>query len=129
MRLTFLRYWLPLIAYMLLIVVVSSLEMPPTPEVDWEHIDKVYHLLEYAVLGFLAFRAFRWQLFQKWESSALVVLVTMLFCVAFGITDEIHQRFVEMREASIADLGADSLGAAIGIGFALIGRRMWGKRK
>lgn len=117
---------------MALIVVISSLEEPPAPPYKWTHIDKVYHLVEYSILGFLAFRAFRWGFIRMGLSPALVLLVTALFCVAFGMTDEIHQRYVAKRHASLGDLAADSVGTLIGIGagcLALAFRRGRGENR
>lgn len=108
---------------MALIVALSSMERPPAPDYDWPYIDKFYHLVEYAILGFLAFRAFRWSLGRRKISSPWILAVTILFGVAFGITDEIHQRFVAMRQASLGDVGADVVGILVGMATSSLIRR------
>lgn len=42
------------------------------------------------------------------RTAALVVLV----CIGYGVSDELHQLFIPGREASVADVFADFLGAA-----------------
>ncbi len=41
----------------------------------------------------------------------------MLFCLFYGMTDEWHQSFVPGRDADWMDLGADTMGAIIAMGF------------
>ena len=54
------KYWAPPLLYMALIFAVSSLEQPPfpMPEFEWLTIDKLYHFIEYAILGGLLAWAF-----------------------------------------------------------------------
>ncbi len=47
---------------------------------------------------------------------------------AYGAIDEVHQRYVPGRACSLADLGSDTMGAALGcalVGHALTRRRLW----
>ena len=37
-----------------------------------------------------------------------------LACVAFGVADELHQRFVPNRASTALDVGLDALGTAVG---------------
>jgi hypothetical protein len=66
--------------------------------------DKVLHAGAYSVL------------------AALITLATGnpvlggLLAVGYGVTDEIHQSFVPGRFASVGDLVADAIGAALGAG-------------
>ena len=54
-----LKNWVPPFLYMVLIFAISSLEQPPLPmpEFEWLTIDKLYHFVEYAILGALVARA------------------------------------------------------------------------
>ncbi len=74
-------------------------------------IDKLAHILAYGVLAAATFFAFN----KRWKSERpfLAVIITTVFCLFFGITDEIHQSFVPGREVSLLDLMADGAGAAL----------------
>ncbi len=93
--------------YMAAIFALSSL---PGNEVGLPSpLDKLAHLVEYALLGFLLGRGT--------GRAALAFAVAALY----GATDELHQAFVPGREASLFDWFADVLGAALG---ARLGRRL-----
>ncbi len=69
------------------------------------------HALEYALLGFLFYRAF--------EGTAglpvsQVLIVTVLFCFLYGLSDEYHQSFVIGRTCTLSDAWADTLGGLLG---------------
>lgn len=102
------RRWAAVLLYMGLIFFVShqapdGLQLPPV-----EHLDKVAHFFEYALLGVLLLHAI-----DRWESRRWVVLATIL-AAAYGVTDEMHQSFVPGRDASAADMFADALGGFVG---------------
>ena len=69
---------------------------------------KIGHFTEYAILALLAARAFR--------SSSRELLrarwfwVSLLFVVAYSLSDEFHQSFVPSRTPSILDSMIDSAG-------------------
>jgi VanZ family protein len=75
-------------------------------------VRKLAHVIEYAVLGILLFRAFRAgsqeRLWWRWTGYSLVVVFL------YAITDEFHQRYVPMRTASFIDVGFDNLGGILG---------------
>ncbi len=76
--------------------------------VDLELPDKLVHGIEYAVGGFLAAAALRRdRRFWTWTTA-------VVFCVAWGALDEFHQSFVPGRDATVMDLAADAVGAAVG---------------
>ena len=85
---------------------------------------KIAHLLEYALLGILAARAFRSSpregLRRRWFLISLVLLVV------YALIDEYHQSFVPSRTGSIYDSLIDIAG-----GFAalvIVRRRDWFRR-
>jgi VanZ family protein len=86
-------------------------------------VRKAAHLAEYAVLGWLAARAFagstREFLRQRWFLSGLILIVL------HALLDEYRQSFVPSRTGSLYDSGIDIAGGLIGlVGFAyLISRR------
>jgi VanZ family protein len=108
------RYWGPVCAYAGLIFYLSSLSHPEEqlPSLVGFFSDKVLHVIEYAVLGVLFYRGFRWGADVSWRPWAvpLAVLCTSLY----GISDEIHQSFVPFRESSWLDWVADTVGAVLG---------------
>lgn len=69
---------------------------------------KLGHFTEYAVLGFLAWRAFVTSsnhfVQRRWFQLGLVLVV------AYALLDEFHQRFEPTRTASIYDSGIDVMG-------------------
>ncbi len=71
-------------------------------------VRKAGHLTEYAILALLAARASRTSsrelLRNRW------FWVSLLFVVAYSLSDEFHQSFVPSRTASIYDCMIDSVG-------------------
>ncbi|MFH1201272.1 MAG: VanZ family protein [Candidatus Omnitrophota bacterium] len=107
----FLKYWLPVIIYAALIFYVSSIPRPEIP-IKIINIDKVLHILEYLLFGFLIKRALsanRLSLDFK-RLSAL----TMLLCLLYGLSDEYHQFFIPGRQMSVLDAYSDAIGGLLG---------------
>ena len=71
-------------------------------------IRKAGHLTEYAILAWLAARAFRTSsnelLHHRW------FLVALILVVLYSLSDEFHQSFVPSRSASIYDCMIDTVG-------------------
>ena len=74
--------------------------------------DKLAHFCEYATLAgcYCMWWGRNLWLKKPWIKILIVVAVTL----AYGCTDEFHQRFVEGRECSALDLVADTVGGLIG---------------
>jgi VanZ family protein len=108
----FILYWLPLILYCLLIFIQSS--KPSFQQLpDIQYFDKLLHFVCYAFLGILFFRAF--QTMQLKQSRTMLILFSILGATLYGISDEIHQYFVPLREASFSDVIANTLGSVFGV--------------
>jgi len=108
-------YWLPVIAYASLIFYLSSLPHPEEdlPKFLFEKIgDKFLHVIEYAGMALLCYRAFRRAAGPRVAQQA--VLITILAVSFYGMTDEVHQAFVPFRESSWLDWLADTAGGMIG---------------
>lgn len=115
-------YWGPVVFYAGVIFYLSA---QSHPDDDLQSLfdlfgDKVLHAVEYAGLGGLCYRAFRW----GWNGG--VAGRALLFAIGaasfYGITDEVHQLFVPFREAGWQDWVADTVGAALGaIGMSVCG--------
>jgi VanZ family protein len=103
----FLRYWLPVIAYLGLVQFMGS---RPTFQVPmlFPNADKAVHVIEYLILGVLLIRAVR-------QSFGVPVplrsaLITLAIGVCVGVSDEFLQQFVPNRQSSVNDLLADTTG-------------------
>ncbi|HLF17967.1 MAG TPA: VanZ family protein [Candidatus Omnitrophota bacterium] len=105
------KFWFPLLGYSAIIFCVSSLPSLKPP-FEGFNVDKFFHMLEYIPFGYLAARA----LFHtaKFDRRYTLVAVAVLFALLYGISDEIHQSFVEGRFASVFDVIADTLGGMLG---------------
>lgn len=108
-------YWAPAVLYAGMIFYLSAQSHPEKqlPSFLLEEVsDKVLHAVEYAVLGGLCYRAFRWGVSGQVASRALFFAIVT--ASLYGMTDEAHQLFVPFRESSWQDWVADTAGAAIG---------------
>ena len=96
--------WGPVLLWAGLIFVLSSLPDLAIGLGVWDLVlRKLAHVVEYAVLGGLLFRA------VAHEPTA--VLLGSLYAV----TDEVHQAFVPGRDGSPLDWLLDTVGAAAGV--------------
>ena len=86
-------------------------------------VRKGAHMAEYAVLFLLYRRALHASGARRPGFAALCL------CACYAATDEGHQAFVAGRGPSVADVGIDSLGAALAWGALGALRRMKGKGK
>ena len=79
---------------------------------------KFIHMTEYGLLFLLWLRALRWR----------SPLAAALIAVAYSVTDEFHQSFVEGRHGTPVDVLIDSLGIAIAYGLWRLSRSrgLWG---
>ena len=109
-------YWGPVALYAGLIFYLSSLSHPEQylPSFPFLKLgDKALHAVEYALLGFLCYRAFR-HAAGTWGEHYAVLLAVMAATI-YGATDEWHQAFVPFRESDRWDLATDLLGACLGV--------------
>jgi VanZ family protein len=107
----FFFYWLPVIAYCVLIFIQSSL--PSSEKIpSFPYVDKFLHVGGYALLGFLFFRALN--IMDKIDNLTVVVILSSLSAALYGISDEIHQYFVPSRYADVSDVLANLVGSVVG---------------
>lgn len=83
------------------------------------YIRKNAHFFIYLVLAILVMNALRKSGFINLKIFAF----TLLICVLYATSDEIHQHFVPGRGAQVKDVFIDSIGAIVGIGIYSIIRR------
>ena len=107
----FFTYWLPLYLYAGIIFYVSSIPKP-LPQISIPYFDKFLHVIEYAIFGILAARAFK-----SSAQAALYknfIIFAVLASVVYGASDELHQLFVSCRSCDAFDVTADLIGGTIG---------------
>ncbi len=104
---SFLRWWGPLLAYMLLVFLVSSASRPAllqyAPDYTW-------HFVGYFVMGLLAIRALARGLAHLAGGKA--ARFGVMLALFYASSDEWHQSFVPGRVASLQDIAVDALGIA-----------------
>ena len=146
----FLKYWLPVLAWMALIFTGSSdarsyehssLFVGPFlhwlfPHMTQTRIDEIHlfirkcaHLTEYAVLALLLWRALRRPVRKdprpwNWREARLTLLIVMLYAA----TDEFHQFFIPDRTSLVSDVMIDTVGGVMGL-FALWILGRWRKHR
>ena len=103
----FLRYWLPVFAYLGLVQFLGSRPELLVPQL-FPNVDKLVHVIEYLVLGLLLARACRASFGVAVPLRTALIAVVLGVCV--GASDEFVQSFVPGRQSSVNDLLADATG-------------------
>src|SRR3712207_859746 len=99
----FVRVWLPVLLWAALIFALSSIPSLGTELGTWDLVlRKLAHAVEYAVLGALLGRA-------------LSTVPAFAVGVAYAVSDEIHQTFVEGRAGTPLDVAIDAVGVLVGL--------------
>jgi VanZ family protein len=83
-------------------------------------VRKTAHVVEYALLGLLAFRALR---LSPASPLARAVALGLGLVLAVAAADELRQAALDTRTGSIADVGLDLAGGALGVGLLLAAQR------
>ncbi len=111
--------WIPPIAWMALIVFLSSQSSLPLPQgLLGEITSNLAHFLVYGVLTVLYYRALIYI-----EGLRSIGIYAIALSAVYGMTDEIHQAFVPHRTPSLIDLAVDVLGSLIFLGLIALARR------
>ncbi|MCL5023119.1 MAG: VanZ family protein [Nitrospirae bacterium] len=84
-------------------------------------IRKSGHLIEYAILAMLLFRAFRG---GSGERTVRWSLCSLFVVALYAAGDEFHQSFTAARTASLRDVGIDTLGGILALGVSALWRRI-----
>jgi VanZ family protein len=77
------------------------------------YVRKFLHFAVYAVLGFLAVRAF--SPYFRDRPSVRTVLIALLICFAVAITDEYIQSLDPSRTGTLYDVAIDMAGATVAV--------------
>ncbi len=113
-----LLYWLPALAWMALIFVLSSqsgLRVSEDAAVD-KPFRITGHLLAFAGLAALLLFALSRGGRPRWHLVVIALGITVLY----GVSDEWHQSFVPDRTGRVDDLVVDTIGATIGLAIAWV---------
>ena len=86
---------------------IWALSSQPSPGPDLGGLQEAASYVAHFVLYAALWTALAWAL--GWRRPVLALVVT----VAYGAVDEVHQSFVEGRDASAVDLAVDALGAGL----------------
>ncbi|NPV04998.1 MAG: VanZ family protein [Syntrophaceae bacterium] len=106
-------YFLPAVGYAALIFAVSSMNLDVEELRPVLTFDKLLHLAEYYILGYLLMRAFTTSgipLLAASPAAAAIVVGSL-----YGVSDEIHQAFVPGRVASMMDVLFDTAGVTLAV--------------
>ena len=79
--------------------------MPSFVGLTW---DKLLHLIEYGIMGFLGYRAY-------YTEIRLPIYSLIIFGLLFGVLDETWQSFIPGRFSSHYDIIADLIGVICGV--------------
>ena len=82
-------------------------------------IRKIAHGFEYCILGILLFLA----LSTHNISNKKKYIITLIICIIYASTDEIHQLYINGRYGDYKDVLVDTLGSSIGLLFCCFGNR------
>lgn len=131
---TFLRYWLPVLAWAALIALLSTGEFNANltlrvlravatllvPDVSAATllqinavVRKLAHVTEYFILALLVWRALRRGAVDAWRWRW--GLGTLGVGVLWAAADETHQLFARGRRGSLGDIGYDTLGVLLAL--------------
>lgn len=96
------------LGYSITLAVLSLVSDDSLPDFGTNYDDKIYHFLAYALLTFLWFKVF-----INFNNSK-PILFAFIISVVFGIIIEVLQgEFTVVRDPSIMDILANSVGVAI----------------
>ena len=82
-------------------------------------IRKVAHLTIYFILGILAYINLK----EYMKVTPALVIYSIIFCLVYASTDEIHQLLVNGRSGNIYDVILDTCGSTLAILLAYYSRR------
>lgn len=110
--------WLPAFLMMIVIFLMSARTSAELPNFQWADamVKKGGHMLGYALLAVLYWRALDLKRETRW--------VAWLLAILYALTDEFHQSFVPGRHPSMWDIVIfDNIGALLSLGLASLYRK------
>lgn len=103
------KYWLPIIVWSFIIFILSSQPTGRALQVDIGDfiLKKSAHIIEYAILTVLLYRATKESGIEKKEAMVYSIILATLY----GFSDEFHQSFTPGRDPRLRDVAFDFVGS------------------
>ena len=89
------------------ILAVSSIPGASFPDIELYTLDKVFHFIEYSILGFFSVKCVR-------KPTWIWILLILIYGILFAGFDELWQSFIPGRLSSQFDILADISGIIFG---------------
>lgn len=89
------------------ILAVSSIPGESFPDIELYTLDKVFHFIEYSILGFFSVKCVR-------KATRIWILLILIYGILFAGLDEYWQSFIPGRLSSQFDMLADISGIIFG---------------
>ncbi len=106
-------YKILVLLYLLLILAISKIPGYSIPDPEILSADKLLHILEYSILGFLMVRSLN-------RISRIPIIIIITGSLIFASIDEMLQRFTPGRLPDVYDFIADALGIFLGLILTII---------
>ena len=107
----FFYYQAPWLGLMLIIFIQSSIGSLRIPDIDFKLTDKIVHFLVFGILGILTARGLVNSNIKIIREN--YISFTLIICILYGASDEIHQYYVPGRHSELLDWVADVLGILV----------------
>ncbi len=106
--------WLPVVLTILIAIEIfyfSTLQGGTGTGVENPWIARAYHFTVFFLFAFFLFASIK----RNKKIKVSYIIITLIASILYAISDEIHQIFVPLRDASIGDILTDTLGICFAI--------------
>jgi len=107
----FLYYWMPVCALAAFIFATSAVPGKDIPSL-FPYEDILYHFAIYVILALFFIRALRRT--GSPRPVAALIVITVVSCALYGVSDELHQLLTAGRSCSAFDVFIDTAGSLLG---------------
>lgn len=124
----FIAFQLPVLIWMVLIFSLSSIPGSTLSPIEFPYAHLIAHSLLFGMLYYLGYRALKFQHYSRFLSE-FSLLVTLLFVMMYGASDEFHQSFIPGRSEEFKDFAIDVAAALVVLVFVLLKDRFGSDRR